>query len=157
MTIKAYWIPRFSVFRVKGSRSVKKTKNCKLECCGSCTFCNRAIIKERSRSLQFKAKNKTCERCSLCKLLSFCPSCQQWPSCQKSTCGGLSVKVFVSLAIPGFKFEGSVHIERRVCSTLQSETPLTRPPVIVSGYANPAKSKHLKQASQSPTISAGPF
>ena len=117
---------------------------CKLSCCYSCTLCNRAIAKERQ-----KRSNKVCERCSLCKSLSFCPCCHKCPQCcQKSTCGRPSAKVLAGLALSGFKSKGSVHTKARVFPALQSTTPLSRSPVIVSGYANPVRNVQLKEALQ---------
>ena len=129
MTIKFYQIPKFSVFKVKRSQSVKSTRNCKLACSGLCTFCNRAVTKERNRSLQFKSENKICQRCLLRKSLSFCPRCHQCPPCyQKSTCGR-SATVW---ALPGFKSEDSVHTRGRVHPiSFKVRPPLTRSPLIV--------------------------
>ena len=45
-----------------------------------------------------------------------------------------------------FKSEGGVHTQGRIPSSLQSETPLTRSPLIVSGYTNPVQNNHLRDA-----------
>ena len=83
------------------------------------------------------------------KSLSLCPKCQKCHSCcQRSTCGMPSAKVLAGLDLPGFKSKGSIHTKGRVLTTLQVRPPLARSPLIVSGYANPVKSKHLKESCQ---------
>ena len=105
----------------------KHSRDCKLLCCGSCSFCNRAVAKERRKALSTKCSNKICERCFVCKSLSLCSSCQKCPSCcQRSTCGRPSAKVLAGLALSGFKSKGSLHTKGRLLSTLQSKTPLVK-------------------------------
>ena len=87
-----------------------------------------------------------CQSCLLCKSLSLCPKCGKCTGCcQKSTCGRPSAKVLAGLALSGFKSKGSVHTKGKVLPALQSKTPLSRSPVIVSGYADPVRNKHLKE------------
>ena len=63
--------------------------------------------------------------------------------------GGPSAKVLAGLALSRFKSKGSIHTEESLLPTFQSKTPpLTTSPLIVSGYANPTKNKHLKDALQ---------
>ena len=90
-----------------------------------------------------------CERCSLCKSLSFCPSCHQCtPCCQKSTCGRLSAKILAGLALPGFKSEGSINTERRVYSTLQSETPSNQVTLDSQWLCKPDQTQPPKRSSK---------
>ena len=60
----------------------------------------------------------------------------------------LSAKVLAGLALSRFKSKGSVHTKGRLFPTLQSKTPLSRSPVIISHYADPVKSKNLKDSLQ---------
>ena len=115
----------------------------------SCTLCNRVVGKQRHKTQSGSNENKVCEACLLCKSLSLCSNCSKCPSCcRKSTCGGQAAKV---LAV-----WHSLGANTRVVSILQEgynlpfkeKPPLTRSPVIISGYANPVKSKHIKDSLQ---------
>ena len=98
-------------------------QDCKLTCCRSCTLCNRAVRKQRHKSLSGSKGNKVCETCLLCKSLSMCSNCSKCPSCcRKSTCGGPSAKVLAGLALPGCKPKSSFNSSGRVQPTLQGET-----------------------------------
>ena len=104
---------------------LKQTCNqdCKLKCCLSCTFCNRAVGKQRHKTQSDPNRNKVCETCLLCKSLSLCSNCSKCPSCcTKSTCGGPTAKVLAGLALPGCKQKGSFNSSGRVHPTLQRET-----------------------------------
>ena len=99
------------------------SRDCKLSC-NSCSYCKRAVTKERRKTLSVEDRNKICERCFVCKSGSLCPNCQKCPSCcQGSTCGRLSAKVLAGLALSEFKSKGSVHTKGKVFPTLQSKTP----------------------------------
>ena len=142
---------------LRGSQSSVTTgqidllKDCKLACCFSCSFCKRAVAKEKRKILLSKGRNKICERCFVCKSVSLCPKCQKCPSCcKRSPCGRPSAKVLVGLALPGFKSEGSLHPQGGVSAPLQGKAPpLTRYPVIASGSSNPLRNKNLNEALQS--------
>ena len=98
-------------------------QDCKLTCCRSCTLCNRAVRKQRHKSLSGSNGNKVCETCLLCKSLSLCSNCAKCPSCcRKSTCGGPSAKVLAGLALPGCKPKSNFNSSGRVQPTLQRET-----------------------------------
>ena len=104
---------------------LKQTCNqdCKLKCCLSCTFCNRAVGKQRHKTQSEPNRNKVCETCLLCKSLSLCSNCSKCPSCcTKSTCGGPTAKVLAGLALPGCKQKSSFNSSGRVHPTLQRET-----------------------------------
>ena len=104
---------------------LKQTCNqdCKLKCCLSCTFCNRAVGKQRHKTQSEPNRNKVCKTCLLCKSLSLCSNCSKCPSCcTKSTCGGPTAKVLAGLALPGCKQKSSFNSSGRVHPTLQRET-----------------------------------
>ena len=65
----------------RGSRLKRLNSECKLKCCFSCSMCNRAVTKERHKSLSVSQRNKACQACVLCKSLSLCPQRQRCPSC----------------------------------------------------------------------------
>ena len=124
-------------------------QDCKLTCCRSCTLCNRAVRKQRHKSLSGSNGNKVCETCLLCKSLSLCSNCAKCPSCcRKSICGGPSAKVLAGLALPGCKPKSNFNSSGRVQPTLQRETSSDKVTGNISGYANPVKSKHIKDSLQ---------
>ena len=89
----------------------------------SCTLCNRAVRKQRHKSLSGSNENKGCEACLLCKSLSLCSNCSKCPSCcRRSSCGGQAAKVLAGRALPGCKHKSSFHSSGRVQPTLQRET-----------------------------------
>ena len=99
------------------------SKDCKFACCSSCSFCNRAVAKEKRKTLSCQNRNKICEQCFDCKSMSFCPKCHKCTlCCQRSTCGRPSATVLAGLALPGVKSKGSLHPQGRVSTTLQGET-----------------------------------
>ena len=74
---------------------------CRLKCCKSCTFCNKAAAKERYRSRYCSSKAiKICSTCFhvSCRSIEFCPECNK---CQKqwlrSTCRGKTTPVLGNL------------------------------------------------------------
>ena len=115
--------------KVRGSQSsvISKqsdfSKDCKFACCSSCSFCKRAVAKEKRKTLSYQSRNKVCEQCFVCKSVSLCPKCYKCPMCcQRSTCGRPSATVLAGLALPGFKSEGSLHPQGRVPTPLQGKT-----------------------------------
>ena len=89
----------------------------------SCTLCNRAVRKQRHKSLSGSNENKVCEACLLCRSLSLCSNCSKCPSCcTRSSCGGQAAKVLAGLALPRCKHKSSFHSSGRVQPTLQGET-----------------------------------
>ena len=82
----------------------KDTKYCKLSCCNRCTFCSRALPKERVKSRGSRLSNirvsqiKVCETCFLCHSVVLCPICKQCPKCcTKSACRSQTPKLGVFL------------------------------------------------------------
>ena len=111
------------------------SRDCKLSCCGSCSYCNRAVAKERRKTLSVKCTNKICERCFVCKSGRLQKFWQVWLSL------GSNPRVV------------RVHTKGRLFPTLQSKTPPPPPPPLVkvtghSHYADPVKSKNLKESLQ---------
>ena len=93
--------------------------------------------KERYKSLCSKDRNKRCQRCFLCKSMSFCPTCSKCPQCcPKSGCRGQVSEVLASMAQAGCKSKGGFDFERGIHAI----------PLVKSGYAHPVKSKSLKEA-----------
>ena len=89
----------------------------------SCTLCNRAVRKQRHKSLSGSNENKVCEACLLCRSLSLCSNCSKCPSCcRRSSCGGQAAKVLAGLALPRCKHKSSFHSSGKVQPTLQGET-----------------------------------
>ena len=89
----------------------------------SCTLCNRAVRKQRHKSLSGSNENKVCEACLLCRSLSLCSNCSKCPSCcRRSSCGGQAAKILAGLALPRCKHKSSFHSSGRVQPTLQGET-----------------------------------
>ena len=59
---------------------------CKLSCCNTCSYCARALPKERAKSrvsrlLFDKEQIKICQRCFLCHSIVLCKSCNKCPKC----------------------------------------------------------------------------
>ena len=82
----------------------KDTKYCKLSCCNRCTFCSRALPKERVKSRGSRLSNirvsqiKVCETCFLCHSVVLCPICKQCPKCcTKSACRSQAPKLLGNL------------------------------------------------------------
>ena len=82
----------------------KDTKYCKLSCCNRCTFCARALPKERVKSRGSRLSSirvsqiKICETCFLCHSVVLCPTCKQCPKCcTKSACRGQTPKLLGNL------------------------------------------------------------
>ena len=115
--------------KVRGSQSSVSSqqsdfsKDCKFACCSSCSFCKRAVAKEKRKTLSCQNRNKICEQCFVCKSMSFCPKCHKCTlCCQRSACRRPSATVLAGLALPGFKSEGSLHPQGRVPTPLQGKT-----------------------------------
>ena len=92
--------------------------SCKLKCCFSCSYCNRASTKERCRSRVSRCKSermsiKTCQRCFFCHSVVLCQSFNKCPSCcTKSACRGQTSKLLADLVGPRCRSKGSSNIER---------------------------------------------
>ena len=115
---------RQSMFKQSSPDTKFTFSKCVLSCCRSCSFClfPRATAKERYKSLYTKDKNKRCERCFLCKSMSFCPTCSKCPQCcPKFSCKGQTAEVLGSLAHSGGKSKGGLDFARGIHATLQNQ------------------------------------
>ena len=140
---------RQSIFKQSSADTKLNFSKCVLSCCRSCSFYlfPRATAKERYKSLYSKDRNKRCERCFLCKSMSFCPTCSKCPQCcPKFGCRGQTAEVLASLAQSGANPRVVSILREGYTLPFKIRPPLTRSPVIKSGYAYPGKSKALFQA-----------
>ena len=89
---------------------------------------HQAAAKERHKSnLKLTKYNKVCEKCFFCKSLCFCPKCVKCPQCCKcSISGGTPTKFLENMGSQGCKPKSSIHIERGLCASLQSQTSLNK-------------------------------
>ena len=89
---------------------------CKLKCCRSCTFCERAITKERCKSrycTKLQREIKVCEKCFLCRSLVFCNSCTKCQTCcSKSACRGKTSNFLANFTGSGCRSESHSNPER---------------------------------------------
>ena len=122
---------------------------CKLFCC-KCSFCHRVATKERRKSqlLLPSYKNKTCERCFLCRSLEFCKYCHKCPNCcHKSTCRGKVTAILGEVGSSGFKSKRNHNTERGLYPPLQVQT---QPNQVTNGHkqlcVNPQRQSHLLEA-----------
>ena len=124
-----------------------KSSGCVLSCCKLCSYCSfiRVSTKERSKYRSLSEQNKACQRCFLYK--SFCPSCSQCPQCCRRTdYQGTLTTVWAYLARNGAN-PRVVSVMKDGYSLPFSQRPLlTRVPLVHSGYANPTKSRSLKES-----------
>ena len=111
-------------FKQSSADTKFKFSKCVLSCCRSCSFClfPRATAKERYKSLYSKDRNKRCQRCFLCKSMSFCPTCSKCPQCcPKFGCRGQTAEVLASLAHTGGESKGGLDFARGIYATLQNQ------------------------------------
>ena len=127
-------------------KDISSDTKCVLSCCRSCSFClfPRATAKERYKSLYTKEKNKRCERCFLCKSMSFCPTCSKCPQCcPKFGCRGQTAKVLASLAHSGGESKGGLDFARGIQATLQNQTTSDQIPCDQEWLCPPRKKQGL--------------
>ena len=93
------------------------SNTCKLSCCFSCSFCNRAATKERLKSridrCKFKRVSiKICQKCFFCHSIVLCESYNKCPSCcTKSTCRVQTSNFVANLGGSGCRSKSSAHVE----------------------------------------------
>ena len=90
-----------------------------------CSSCHRVATKERRKSqlLLQSHRNKTCERCFLCRSLEFCKYCHKCPNCcHKSTCRGKATSVLGEGGSSGFESKSSHNTERGLHRPLPVQT-----------------------------------
>ena len=113
-----------------GCTTGKDFELCKLSCCKKCTFCARALAKERVKSRAVRVSDtkklqiKICEQCFLCHSTVCCPTCSKCPQCcTKSTCRGQTSKFLENLAKSRGRSEGSSNPERGLLPPLPDLPP----------------------------------
>ena len=112
-----------------GFTTGKDIERCKLSCCKKCSFCARALTKERAKSRAFRMSDikklqiKICEQCFLCHSITCCPTCSKCPQCcSKSICRGQTSKLLANLVENGGRSEGSSNPERGLYPPLPDPT-----------------------------------
>ena len=101
---------------------------CRLSCC-KCSYCHQVATKERCKSqyMSIVHRNKICERCFLCRSITFCKACHQCPTCCfRSPCRGEVKPVLAEMGNPGFKSKSGKHTEGGLHSPLPVQTPLDK-------------------------------
>ena len=113
-----------------GCTTGKDFELCKLSCCKKCTFCARALAKERVKSRAVRVSDikklqiKICEQCFLCHSIVCCPTCSKCPQCcTKSTCRGQTSKFLENLAKSRGRSEGSSNPARGLLPPLPDPPP----------------------------------
>ena len=103
-----------------------------------------------------KDKNKRCQRCFLCKSMSFCPTCSKCPQCcPKFGCRGQTAKVLASLAQSGGKSKGGLDFTRGIHATLQNQTTSDPIPGDQEWLCSPRKKQGLVSSSNRPHRQVG--
>ena len=101
---------------------------CRLSCC-KCSYCHRVATKERCKYqyMSIVHRNKICERCFLCRSLTFCKTCHQCPTCCfRSPCRGEVKPVLEEMGNPGFKSKSGNHSEGGLHAPLLVQTPFDK-------------------------------
>ena len=104
------------------------SKTCKLSCCFSCSFCNRAATKERPKSridrCKFKRVSiKICQKCFFCHSIVLCESCNKCPTCcTKSTCRVQTSNFWAKLGGSGCRSKSSSNVETGLHPPLLDQT-----------------------------------
>ena len=102
-------------FKIKTDNRLFK---CKLSCCNTCSYCARALPKERAKSrvsrlLLDNEQIKICQRCFLCHSIVLCKTCNKCPKCcHKSACRGQTSKFLKNSAGSGCRSESGSNPER---------------------------------------------
>ena len=105
---------------------------CKLKCCKACTFCQRAIAKERCKSRYCNTLSreiKICQKCFLCHSLVLCTTCKKCQKCcNNSSCKGQTSKFWANLAGSGCGSESGSDPKRGLHSSLSDPTKTHKVP-----------------------------
>ena len=112
-------------------------QKCILSCCHICSFCHHTATKER---LKFLVKiNKFCQRCFLCTSVVFCPTCCQFPHC----CSKGSRLTHIWQAWVTLGASPKVILKEGYTLSFWNQPPLSRSPIIISGYIHPLRHSYL--------------
>ena len=104
--------------KITSSKTDNKLFKCKLSCCQSCSYCPRALTKERDKSwggrlLSDIKEIKICQRCFLCHSITLCKTCNKCPKCcHKSACRGQTSELLENVVGSGCRSENSSNPER---------------------------------------------
>ena len=131
------------------SVQTRESSGCVLSCCQSCSFCSftRASAKERSKPRQLSEQNKVCQKCFLCRSLCFAPVVPSVPSAvSEHNVGGRLQEFWQVWQTMGSNPRVVSILKRGYTLPFKQRPVLTRFPVVQSGYANPSKNMHLKEA-----------
>ena len=105
---------------------------CKLKCCKACTFCKRAIAKERCKSRYcniLSREIKICEKCFFCHSLVLCTTCKKCQKCcNNSSCRDQTSKLLANLARPGCRSKSGSDPERGLHPPLSDQTKTYKVP-----------------------------
>ena len=105
---------------------------CKFKCCRTCTFCKRAIAKERYKSrycTNLQREIKVCEKCFFCHSLVLCSTCKKCQKCcSNSNCRGQASKLLANLVGSGYGSEGGSDPKRGLHSSLSDPTKTSKIP-----------------------------
>ena len=114
---------------------------CKLKCCKSCTFCARAITKERCKSRHCKTLQreiKICEKCFLCRSIVFCKTCNKCPTSATNLSVGARLQNFWQTWLDlGAGLKIVQILKEGYTLPFRTRPNLARHPTIISCYANP--------------------
>ena len=105
---------------------------CKFKCCRTCTFCKRAIAKERYKSrycTNLQREIKVCEKCFFCHSLVLCSTCKKCQKCcSNSNCRGQASELLANLVGSGYGSEGGSDPKRGLHSSLSDPTKTSKIP-----------------------------
>ena len=105
---------------------------CKLKCCKACTFCQRAITKERCKSRYcniLSREIKIYEKCFFCHSLDLCTTCKKCQKCcSNSSCRDQTSKFLANLARPGCRSKSGSDPKRGLHSSLSDPTKTHKVP-----------------------------
>ena len=99
-----------------------------MSCCNTCSFCARALPKERVKSrvsslLSVKEQIKICQRCFFCHSIALCSICSKCPKCcLKSACRGQTSTLLENLTGSGCRSESNSNFERGLHPPLSDPT-----------------------------------
>ena len=96
-----------------------------------------------------KNRMKSVNHTSLCKSLLFCSCFRMSPQCwPKSNWGGggTSKRLLANMGLQGCQHKSSLHSENGYNLPFKVKPPLTRIPIVKSGYANPLRNSYLQEA-----------
>ena len=129
---------------------MEHAKHCKLHvCCNSCMSCvfSRGSTKQISKRHSGKDQNKACKQCFFLKSLVFCSSCRKCPQCcPKSTCGGHLKDFWQTWASKGASPRVVSILKNSYNLPFKVKPPITRIPLVKSGYTNLLRNSYLQEA-----------